>query len=101
MALARRLAGLGREARSGAASRGQHLLGRALIGAAGFAGLPGELRELVCAELGVGVLEPLVPGTGLPRHQWACAGAGDEAVALEVRSDPGGGGEAAESRAPA
>src|SRR6202020_1598427 len=52
MALARRLVGLGRAARSGA-------LGRALAGAAGFAHLPTELRDLIAEELNVHEVEPL------------------------------------------
>jgi isoleucyl-tRNA synthetase len=63
MALARRLVDLGRSARSGASVRTRQPLGRALIGAAGFAGLPAELRALIAAELNVGALEVL-GGTG-------------------------------------
>jgi isoleucyl-tRNA synthetase len=59
MGLVRRLVELGRSARSGAAVRTRQPLGRALIGAAGFAELPFELRELVADELNVRTLEPL------------------------------------------
>jgi isoleucyl-tRNA synthetase len=59
MALARRLVELGRSARSGASVRTRQPLRQALIGAAGFEGLPAELRSLIAAELNVGSLEVL------------------------------------------
>jgi isoleucyl-tRNA synthetase len=59
MALARRVVELGRSARSAASVRTRQPLGRALVGAPGFAGLPAELRELVAAELNVHTVEPL------------------------------------------
>jgi len=59
MALTRRLVELGRSARSGAAVRTRQPLSRALIGAAGFEGLPGELRSLIAAELNVASLSVL------------------------------------------
>ena len=59
MALARRLVELGRSARSGASVRTRQPLSRALIGAAGFEGLPAELRSLIAAELNVASLEVL------------------------------------------
>jgi isoleucyl-tRNA synthetase len=59
MALARRLVELGRSARSGASVRTRQPLRRALIGAAGFDALPGELRSLIAAELNVALLSVL------------------------------------------
>ncbi len=59
MALARRLVELGRSARSRASVRTRQPLGRALIGAPGFEGLPAELRSLVAAELNVAELSVL------------------------------------------
>jgi len=59
MALVRRLVELGRSARAGASVRTRQPLGRALIGAAGFSELPGELREQIAAELNVAALEVL------------------------------------------
>jgi isoleucyl-tRNA synthetase len=59
MALARRLAGLGRAARADAAVPARQPLARALVAAPGFARLPAGLRAEVCAELNVGGLEPL------------------------------------------
>jgi isoleucyl-tRNA synthetase len=59
MALARRLVELGRSARSAASARTRQPLGRALVGAAGFAALPAELRDLVAEELNVHALESL------------------------------------------
>jgi isoleucyl-tRNA synthetase len=59
MALARRLVELGRSARSAATVRTRQPLARALVGAAGFAELPGDLRALVADELNVHTLESL------------------------------------------
>ncbi|MGD0602140.1 MAG: isoleucine--tRNA ligase [Streptosporangiaceae bacterium] len=59
MALARRLVELGRSARSGASVRTRQPLSRALIGAPGFADLPGELRDQIAAELNVASLDVL------------------------------------------
>jgi isoleucyl-tRNA synthetase len=59
MALVRRLVELGRSARAGASVRMRQPLRRALIGAPGFAELPGELRAQVAAELNVAALEVL------------------------------------------
>jgi isoleucyl-tRNA synthetase len=59
MALARRLVELGRSARSGASVRMRQPLGRALIGAPGFEGLPAELRSEIAAELNVAELDVL------------------------------------------
>jgi isoleucyl-tRNA synthetase len=59
MALVRRLVELGRSARSGASVRTRQPLRRALIGAAGFGSLAGELRAQIAAELNVAELEVL------------------------------------------
>jgi isoleucyl-tRNA synthetase len=59
MALVRRLVELGRSARSGASVRTRQPLRRALIGAAGFDGLPFELRAQIAGELNVSRLEVL------------------------------------------
>ncbi len=59
MALTRRLAELGRSARSAASVRTRQPLARALAGAAGFAALPGELRELIADELNVHAVDSL------------------------------------------
>ncbi len=59
MGLARRLVELGRSARSSAAVKVRQPLARAVVDAAGFAGLPGELRAQVAEELNVRALEPL------------------------------------------
>jgi isoleucyl-tRNA synthetase len=64
MSLARRLVDLGRAARSAAAVRTRQPLSRALVGAPGFASLPGELRDLVAAELNVHAVEPLDSAAG-------------------------------------
>ena len=59
MALVRRLVELGRSARASAVVRVRQPLARALVGAAGFAALPAELRAQVAEELNVHALEPL------------------------------------------
>jgi isoleucyl-tRNA synthetase len=59
MALTRRLVELGRSARSAAAVRTRQPLARALAGAAGFAALPGELRDLIADELNVHAVDSL------------------------------------------
>jgi len=59
MSLVRRLVELGRSARAGASVRIRQPLARALIGAAGFADLPAELRAEIAAELNVVSLEVL------------------------------------------
>jgi isoleucyl-tRNA synthetase len=59
MALARRLVELGRSARATEVVRVRQPLARALVGAAGFADLPDELRAQVADELNVHLLEPL------------------------------------------
>jgi isoleucyl-tRNA synthetase len=64
MALSRRLVELGRSARSAAAVRTRQPLARALVGAAGFAGLPDDLRALVAEELNVHTLESLAAAGG-------------------------------------
>ncbi len=72
MALARRLVELGRSARSSAVVRLRQPLARALVSAAGFAGLPAELRAQVADELNVHVIDTL-------------ASAGDELVDVRVK----------------
>jgi isoleucyl-tRNA synthetase len=64
MALARRIVELGRSARSAASVRTRQPLSRALVGAAGFAALPRELRDLVASELNVHSLESLESAGG-------------------------------------
>jgi isoleucyl-tRNA synthetase len=59
VALVRRLVELGRSARAGASVRTRQPLARALIGAAGFADLPAQLRAEIAAELNVVSLEAL------------------------------------------
>jgi isoleucyl-tRNA synthetase len=59
MALARRLTELGRSARAASSVRTRQPLGRALVGASGFAALPSELRSLVEDELNVHSLAEL------------------------------------------
>jgi len=59
MALARRLVELGRAARADSGLRTRQPLGRALVGARGFDGLPGQLRAQVAEELNVEGLDAL------------------------------------------
>jgi isoleucyl-tRNA synthetase len=59
MGLARRLVELGRSARAAASLGIRQPLPRALVGAAGFAGLPAELRDQVAGELNVRALDAL------------------------------------------
>ena len=59
MALVRRLVELGRAARAASAVRIRQPLGRALVGASGFARLPEELRAQIAEELNVGSLAAL------------------------------------------
>ncbi|MEZ0071841.1 isoleucine--tRNA ligase [Planotetraspora sp. GP83] len=59
MALVRRLVELGRSARASSSVKTRQPLGRALIGAPGWATLPGELRELIADELNVQRLEDM------------------------------------------
>jgi len=59
MGLVRRLVELGRSARAAASLGIRQPLPRALVGALGFADLPGELRDQVASELNVRALEPL------------------------------------------
>jgi isoleucyl-tRNA synthetase len=59
MGLARRLVELGRSARAAASLGIRQPLPRALVGAAGFAGLPADLRDQVAGELNVRVLDAL------------------------------------------
>jgi len=64
MGLVRRLVELGRSARAAASLGIRQPLPRALVGAVGFADLPGELRDQVASELNVRALEPLGEVTG-------------------------------------
>ncbi len=59
MGLTRRLVELGRSARAAASLGIRQPLPRALVGAAGFAGLPAELRDQVASELNVRALDAL------------------------------------------
>ncbi|MGI5490629.1 isoleucine--tRNA ligase [Microtetraspora malaysiensis] len=59
MALVRRLVELGRSARASSSVKTRQPLGRALIGAPGWAALPGELRELIADELNVQTLQDM------------------------------------------
>ncbi|WP_019630710.1 isoleucine--tRNA ligase [Actinomadura atramentaria] len=59
MALARRLVELGRAARAASGVRTRQPLGRALVGAAGWADLPAELRAQIADELNVEAFEEL------------------------------------------
>ncbi|HEU4912231.1 MAG TPA: isoleucine--tRNA ligase, partial [Actinomycetes bacterium] len=59
MALVRRVVELGRSARAGSKVRNRQPLGRALVGAAGWDALPGELRQQVADELNVHGFEEL------------------------------------------
>jgi isoleucyl-tRNA synthetase len=98
MELARRLVELGRSARAAAVVRVRQPLGRALIGAAGFDGLPGELRAQVADELNVreldtiaAVPEGLVDYTVKPNYRALGArfGRGTPAVAAAIEAaDP-------------
>ncbi|MFS2292858.1 MAG: isoleucine--tRNA ligase [Actinomadura sp.] len=59
MALVRRLVELGRSARAASGVRTRQPLGRALVGAAGWSRLPGELRAQISEELNVLAFEEL------------------------------------------
>ncbi len=59
MALVRRLVELGRAARASSSVRTRQPLARALVGAAGFASLPPQLREQITDELNVHSLDAL------------------------------------------
>ena len=94
MALARRLVELGRSARASACVKIRQPLARALVGAPGFAALPGELRDQIADELNVRALEPLaaVGGDlvdytvqGRTSGRWASVSAsGTQAVAAAI-----------------
>src|SRR5213078_2982621 len=94
MALARRLVELGRSARSRASVRTRQPLRRALIGAAGFGALPGELRSLIAAELNVASLSvlsgELVDYAVKPNFRALCRRFGREtpAVAAAIAAAP-------------
>jgi isoleucyl-tRNA synthetase len=64
MALVRRLVELGRAARAESRMRNRQPLGRALVGAAGWADLPPELRTQIAEELNVVELAPLSEAGG-------------------------------------
>jgi len=64
MALVRRLAELGRSARSAASVRTRQPISRALVGAPGFAALPAELRDLIADELNVRAVDSLEAAGG-------------------------------------
>jgi isoleucyl-tRNA synthetase len=66
--VARRLVELGRAARAAAGVRTRQPLGRALVGAPGWEGLPAELREHVAAELNVVAVESVGGHTELVDH---------------------------------
>jgi len=59
MALVRRVVELGRSARAGASLGIRQPLPQALVGASGFDGLPGDLRDQIAAELNVRAVELL------------------------------------------
>jgi isoleucyl-tRNA synthetase len=59
VALVRRLVDLGRAARAESKTKTRQPLARALVSAAGWESLPGELKDLVAAELNVVTLERL------------------------------------------
>ncbi|GGK98409.1 isoleucine--tRNA ligase [Sphaerisporangium melleum] len=59
MALVRRLVELGRSARAGSGVKTRQPLGRALVGAPGWASMPASLRDLIADELNVQALEDL------------------------------------------
>jgi isoleucyl-tRNA synthetase len=65
MALARRVVELGRSARAAAVVRIRQPLARALVGAAGFADLPADLREQIAQEINVHELDTLEAVEGL------------------------------------
>ena len=100
MALVRRLVELGRSARASAAVRVRQPLPRALIGAAGFAGLPAGLRDQIADELNVrelgtlaAVPEGLVDYTVKPNYRALGKrfGQGTPAVAAAIKAaDPAG-----------
>jgi len=100
VALARRLAELGRSARAAAGIDDDRPLGRALLAADEIAGLPAELREQVAAQLNVRSVQivsldraPTIvsadAGSESPRllAGWAVAAEGGEMVALDVAAD--------------
>jgi isoleucyl-tRNA synthetase len=93
MALARRLVELGRSARAAAVVRTRQPLARALVGAAGFDGLPAGLRAQVADELNVreldtvsAVAEGLVDYTVKPNYRALGSrfGKGTPAVAAAI-----------------
>jgi isoleucyl-tRNA synthetase len=84
MALVRRLVELGRSARSAAGVRTRQPLSVALVGAAGFAALPAELRGLVAEELNVQAVESLDAEN---RETGSRETGGQELVSYSVKPD--------------
>jgi isoleucyl-tRNA synthetase len=94
MALARRLVELGRSARAAAVVRVRQPLSRALIGAAGFADLPDDLRAQIADELNVreldtlaAVAEGLVDYTVKPNYRTLGSRFGRETPAVAAAID--------------
>jgi isoleucyl-tRNA synthetase len=86
MALVRRLVDLGRSARASAGTGTRQPLSLALVAAPGLSALPGELRDLLAAELNVRAVEPL--GSADLSSGWSVATAGAETVALDLTVTP-------------
>ena len=95
MALARRLARLGRSVRAAAMIRWRQPLATAVVSADNFAALGGELRELVAEALNVRAVQPAPAGAAVTRlaamdgtARWAAASEGADALALDVQVTP-------------
>ncbi len=87
VALARRLAALGRSARAAAQIDDSRPLPRALLSAAEIDRMPAELRVQLATELNVRAIELSQPRIQLPPAGWAVAAHGGELVALDVVAD--------------
>jgi isoleucyl-tRNA synthetase len=100
VALARRLAQLGRSARAAAGIDDRRPLARALLAADEIAGLPAEVREQVAVELNVCSVQLVsldralatisaraAPESGRPQAGWAVAAEGGEMVALDAAAN--------------
>jgi isoleucyl-tRNA synthetase len=85
MDLVRKLVELGRSARASAGMRTRQPLPRALAGAAGFAALPPELRDLVAEELNVHEVAALEPEPGPGAPPGASPGAPPQVMKYEVK----------------
>jgi isoleucyl-tRNA synthetase len=85
MALVRRLVELGRAARASSAVRTRQPLGRALVGAPGWAALPEELRAQIAEELNVMAFEDLAALTRQTQPSGSPAGIGGDLVEYEVK----------------